>query len=64
MNKLLIALAATSVAIVLSTPVLAGSSGGPPKPADRSLDVKASALNQLSTPKIPSAILEQTAAKK
>ena len=64
MKKLLIAFAATSVALVFSASALAGSSGSPPKPADRSIDGKSTVASKLSTPKIPSAVLEQSAAKK
>jgi len=61
MNKLLIAFAASTAAFTFSAGALAGSSGSPPKPADHARDIKVIASD---APKIPSAILEQSAAKK
>ncbi len=66
MNKFLIALTVTATAVAFSAPVMAGSSGSPPSPEPKSdlLPIKSSGVSQLSTPKIPRAILGLSAAKK
>lgn len=61
MQKLLVAISAVIVTLAFSTSAMAGNDGKP-QPASRWLDSKAP--NSLSTPKIPSSVLDISASKK